>query len=59
MKVAVEVAVESGGPAKSGGPVETMAAMTPRDAWHSGNDQERKGEEECYNYPTHTAYLAN
>ena len=56
------VPAKSGRPAKSGGPVETMAAMasaamTPCDAWRCGNDQERKGEEGCYNCPTHTAYL--
>ena len=54
----MKVAVESVVPVKSMAAVAS-AAMTPGDAWHCGNDQERKGEKGHYNSPTHTTYLAD
>src|SRR5262245_3087309 len=49
-------------PAKSGGPLETVAALasaavtTP--GWHCGNDQEGEREKGRYNCPTHTTFTS-
>src|SRR5262249_16561243 len=49
-------------PAKSGGPLETVAAMasaamtTP--GWYCGNDQEGEREKGRYNCPTHTTFTS-
>src|SRR5215468_3039522 len=56
--VPMKVAVESVVPVKSMASVASAAMATPSVARLCGNDQERKGEEGRYNYPTHTTYLA-